>query len=599
MKNNELFRLLILSSILFASSCLGNTYSSHDWYLVGYGSFAQGENYSISTGIKLNKQDDGSFALKDVDFKIGDSFKLVSSSLEFDLTNKLSNDSQSLSTNNIYLDNGNIDILKTGKYSITFEPNKENLIISNGTGTGPNEKATPAKTTIDFFAHGDQHGVTDEDNHGVAKWIQFVKEEMNATVNEDVLISNGDLWQGTYSSNVNYGKMLTEVMSNAGYSSFTLGNHEFDWGEKNIISNKEISTVPFLGANVVNEESEKIVNYAQPYTIVEKGDLKIGIVGTIGKAQQTSITSTCIENVKFNDEINTSIKYAEKLRKEFGCHMVIGSFHAGSSQIVNYLDKLSGEDDYSKRYFDGVFAAHDHQRDVEDNGYIPLANSGNNTTYLAHFALTYENGKVTFSNNEAIPSRAESCSADPIAKEIVDRYCTPEIKNKGKEKVGVVDQTFSMTKEGPNLIAKSVFGKAKEINNEVCISIVNSARANIYAGEVTYADVLDAIPFFNKTIIMKVKGADLTYNAKSNYYFSDDPYQTFDANEEYVIAVFDYLAFHQSTSKKYDYFARSAPFEILNEIDTYPCDLVTEHMKQSSDVIKLADYQTINFSFIK
>ena len=46
-----------------------------------------------------------------------------------------------------------------------------------------------------------------------------------------ILLSSGDMWQGSSESNLTKGLIMTEWMNSLGFVSMTLGNHEFDWGE--------------------------------------------------------------------------------------------------------------------------------------------------------------------------------------------------------------------------------------------------------------------------------------------------------------------------------------------------------------------------------
>lgn len=48
------------------------------------------------------------------------------------------------------------------------------------------------------------------------------------------------MFQGSIYSNSNYGEFLAKCMNNIGFDCFTLGNHEFDWGQKYIQKNRKL-----------------------------------------------------------------------------------------------------------------------------------------------------------------------------------------------------------------------------------------------------------------------------------------------------------------------------------------------------------------------
>ena len=78
-------------------------------------------------------------------------------------------------------------------------------------------------------------------------------------------------------------------MNDQGFVSMTLGNHEFDWGQDDIINNEELANFPFLAINVYSTETNSLVSYCQPSTIAKIGSAKIGIIGAIGSKSGSKI----------------------------------------------------------------------------------------------------------------------------------------------------------------------------------------------------------------------------------------------------------------------------------------------------------------------
>ncbi len=623
MKKTYFLTLISLFSFsLFA--CGGDSNLTYDerFFLVGYGSYVNGLNFEIDSGIELNKLDDredgaiASYRLVDASFNIGDTFIVTNLDKNIILDSSfIDTSSGSFSTNNAAIyegENTQVDILKTGKYDIylnVFKDDVFELRIENGEGTTSNLDVTKPSgdVVINIYANGDQHGVVEEtllDGKllpSMPTYVSYLKEQMNSSVGEDIIISNGDLWQGTYASNFNYGAMLNEIIEEVGYSSFTLGNHEFDWGEEVLKENKINSAVPYLGANVVVRGSETLQNYVQPFTIVEKSGLKIGIIGTIGRTQLTSITSSQVENVDFLNDGEAVEENADRLRKEFGCDIVIACFHNDTSNLRSVIRNLGNISEVSgKRYVDAVFTAHDHIAARGLNNGIPYLNSGNNNKNLSHIALNYNDGVVaTLSYENLITTDLENVKEDEKTREIIDRYCTEEIKEKANTVVATLDETFPDNDEAPKMMAKAVYDYVVSSGeDDIVLSIVNQARADLVKGDITYGQLLDSFPFFNKTLVFNASGMDLISIVSSNYYYSPSTDWEIDGNKTYKIAVCDYLALHQNTQHKYDYFQFSHPINILNTFDKYPCDILNDYLLSFDDVISISDYQTQNYSFL-
>ncbi len=601
-----------LMLVLTLGACDNTAKDKESFYLAGFGSYMNGLNYSIDGGLLFSK-DSSSYVIEDVSLKVGDVFTITNEDKSITAT-KYNENSSALKGNNIYIDeNGEADVLKTGYYTISVNKVKKDYEVSVelAKNTTENIETKPeGKISLDIFANGDQHGVLEETQYNgktlpsMPEYVSFIKDEMSKCEGETLLISNGDLWQGTYESNFNYGALLNEIITEVGYSSFTLGNHEFDWGQEIIKSNMKATSVPYLAANVVYEDTGEPVEYVQPYTIEERAGLKIGIIGIIGRSQFTSITSTMVEDINFLSEENVIKDYSDILRSIYKCDIVIVSMHAGTSAERTLIRSLGTVSSVSgAKYADAVFTAHDHAEAVGTFGDTPYVNSGNNNQNLSHIGLIYENGEVTCSAIENISTENvyQEYEEDSVTRELIDKYCDEDIKSKGSEVAGTIDSDFSDTKEVPNMMAEALYGYAVSEGYNVDLAIVNDGRAKLYEGEVTYSNILDAIPFFNKTVIMEVSGIEMCTVGKSNYYYAPDPSVEFNKTytDTYTIAVYDYLAYHQSTSKIYDNFNYSLEnYKVIDELDKYPCDILFDYMHEIDGVIKAEDYSITNFTFL-
>ena len=106
---------------------------------------------------------------------------------------------------------------------------------------------------VDLYAINDFHGSVNENGNerGILKVGTYLKQKRKQ--DNTLVLSSGDMWQGSIESNYNRGELLTYVMNNVGFDCFTLGNHEFDWGVSVIKDNKQlVSYTKFLGANIYN-----------------------------------------------------------------------------------------------------------------------------------------------------------------------------------------------------------------------------------------------------------------------------------------------------------------------------------------------------------
>ena len=220
--------------------------------------------------------------------------------------------------------------------------------------------------TFTLYTFNDFHGAVNEypsqKHTGLAKFATYLK---NASKEDNVVIvDSGDTFQGSIESNYNNGKLITDVFNYAHVDVHTLGNHDFDWGEDKIESNK--ARVADDGWKMTNLASN-IYDYdfsshtegvfqqdrlGESYYIktLENG-VKIGVVGVIGADQITSICSPLVEDICFKNEIDNVKTMSNKLKTELGCDFVIASVH-GSAADTKGLGLTDVSPVSGKKYVD-------------------------------------------------------------------------------------------------------------------------------------------------------------------------------------------------------------------------------------------------------
>ena len=184
---------------------------------------------------------------------------------------------------------------------------------------------------VDFYVFNDLHGkFCDTSKQPGVDELGTYFEKMSATDDYTVIMSSGDMWQGTAESNLTQGKILTEWMNELGFVAMTLGNHEFDWGQEAIRNNLAVAEFPFLAINIYDVKTNTLVDYATPSIMIERGDIQIGIIGAIGDCY-SSISSDMVEGITFKvgNELTNLVKAeADKLRAE-GADLIVYSLHDG------------------------------------------------------------------------------------------------------------------------------------------------------------------------------------------------------------------------------------------------------------------------------
>lgn len=253
---------------------------------------------------------------------------------------------------------------------------------------------------IDIYYLNDFHGAITESNDqlGFSAIASFIASRKETYPENVIVLAGGDMLQGSALSNYYNGLSTIDIMDVIGFDAFTLGNHEFDWGLDvvtqyfdEIESNGE-ADFPLLGANVFLKGTTTLPDHIDPYTIIEKGDVKIGVIGTMGYGLEYSIATSKVADYEFAYPVPIIEEYAIHLRTVEECDIVIWVGHDTGS-INEDVANLEGDAD-----IDGIFNGHSHSDYA--NGYlgIPSLQSGSNGEYVGYvrFNLDSNNDITSF-----------------------------------------------------------------------------------------------------------------------------------------------------------------------------------------------------------
>lgn len=156
-----------------------------------------------------------------------------------------------------------------------------------------------------------------------AAMIRQVRSE-NAHV---LLLDSGDIFQGSPYFNFYKGKLEIDLMNKMGYDASTLGNHEFDNGSDLLAERICEASFPFLNCNYTFDGSV-LQPLIKPYRIIERGKLKIGVLG-VGIELNGLIDPSKSQNVGWRHPVELAEKTAQYLKNQEGCHYVICLSHLG------------------------------------------------------------------------------------------------------------------------------------------------------------------------------------------------------------------------------------------------------------------------------
>ena len=421
--------------------------------------------------------------------------------------------------------------------------------------------------TVDFYAVNDLHGKLC-DTHiqpGTDELTAYLKTVRSAD-DHSVLLSSGDMWQGSSESNLTRGAIVTDWMNTLGFASMTLGNHEFDWGEEYIEQNHELAKFPYLAINVYERSTDTPVDYCAPSTTVTCGEATVGIIGAVGDCY-SSISPEKVEDVYFKtgSELTALIKNEAKRLRSEGADFIVLSIHDGyagdatgspmatDSMLSDYYDVT-----LSDGYVDLVFEAHTHYYYVKQDkhGVYHLQGGGENE------GITHVEVDVNFAGGDSTVSKAEYVGAgtyktfpsDSLVNDLMQKY---ESQVSAGTKVLGNNSVWRSSQEIRSIIAKLYYEKGVEVwgkDYDVVLGggfLYIRSPYNLNSGEIRYAELQSLIPFDNRIQLCSIKGSDLKSKffeaTNSNYFvhcgeYGESVRRNLDPSATYYVIVDSYTA---------------------------------------------------------
>lgn len=459
----------------------------------------------------------------------------------------------------------------SAKSSVTSVSSSSGSSVASSS-TSTSSTIRPKNVTLDIFAFNDNHGnVKDTQGKGIgiAKLTTFVKDKTKDK--NAILISQGDMWQGSVESNYTKGNLMTEWMNQLGFVSMTVGNHEYDWGKDYIIQNQELANFPTLGINVLNRSNHKRVDYLSPSITFEKAGAKIGVIGAIGNCL-SSISGSKVKDIYFatGDTLTNMVKEeANRLRNTEKCDFIIYSIHGDgkNDEKDSYDVSLS-----TGNYVDLVLEGHTHKAyDYKDEGGVyHVQNYGNNeSVYDITVNLDLEHSSYTLSPtfyDTSYYSNYRNLQEDSTTQNIINKYY--DNFSFAYEELGVIDGF-----KDPNTLRTKVSELYLEVGTQRWGSQYNiilgggymSCRGNgLQAGTVKYSDLSNLFPFDNEIVLCSVKGSDL---ANTQYITGADKY--FVSWTEYGNSVKQNINYNETYYLITDTYSSDYTYNHLTVVDNY------------------------------
>ncbi|MBN2268353.1 MAG: 5'-nucleotidase C-terminal domain-containing protein [Acholeplasmataceae bacterium] len=413
---------------------------------------------------------------------------------------------------------------------------------------------------LDIYYLNDFHGAIEKDspNLGIAYLANYIEQKRLDNPNGTLLLAGGDMLQGSALSNYYQGQSTLTIMDQMKFDAMVVGNHEFDWGievvTQNFLGDQALS-FPLLGANIFHKETNELVDGIDPYTIITRGDVKIGVIGIMGDGLESSIATSKVSGYSFERSLEMVKFYASYLREDENVDYVIVLMHDPGG-INSQIDALSGSENV-----DIIFNAHDHQKNISrlPNGTLTIK-SGSNGQAIGHVRIDLETSQMTGVN---VSSDTLFNTPNAEVQTLIDQY------KLGTDEIfltPIIDAGQYMSKdELTEWVANLMRVRA---NADIAFHNTGGTRASINHGEViNYAKIYEILPFDNVIKSAYILGSEVKKMMADQGLRYSTLKSSFDDQTYYLVATNDYI-----------YDQTSRPF-ITAEQQFYNGDIVRDLMR--------------------
>ena len=383
----------------------------------------------------------------------------------------------------------------------------------------PKSSTNTAKHTI--LHTNDIHGRFVEDEGRVIGMAKFkgLKEQYHP----DLVVDSGDAFQGLPVSNKSKGEEMAKAMNGVGYDAMTIGNHEFDFGYDQLMRLQKQLNFPMVSSNIY-KNGQRVF---QPSTIVNKNNIRYGIVGVTTPETKTKTSPTAVEGVEFKDPLPSVTQAMTDIKNKVDVFVILS--HLGVDKSTKSIwrgDYLIDQLTKSGVFKQPIFVLDGHSHTVIEHGEHygtnnVLAQTGTALANVGRVDFNFQNKKASDVNASLINvADAKDVTADPQIEaqtkkandEFLKETSTVVIPNNTVTFNGERAQARTQETNLGNLItdAMEAYG-AKNFSHQPDFAVTNGGgiRASIEKGKVTENDIITVLPFGNLISQIQVKGSDV------------------------------------------------------------------------------------------
>lgn len=363
--------------------------------------------------------------------------------------------------------------------------------------------------------------------------VAAIKEEAEQDAAAVTLVDVGDALQGSILCSQSEGSEVLSLMNEVGYDYQVFGNHEFDYGMETAQSFIDQSDAEYLGVNFkdLTADEEVFPPYAiQEYTI-DSQTVRIGYVGILTPESIAKGTPKYFQdedgNFIYSLEADTNEQFYETIQNAVdsaiaeGADYIIALGHLGNTGVTegwssrDVIQNTSGIDVFLDGHAHSVIESEEVADKNEDN--VLLTAVGTKLQNLGALVITIgDDGSLQASSHlintvsETEKASESYQSLDTAVKELEDKYSYLMVEE-GNTAYDLciydpVSEDRLIRVQETNLGDYIADAYREGLNADIGIINGGSVRADIEAGDITFLDITNVLPYTGTVDKIKASG---------------------------------------------------------------------------------------------
>lgn len=194
--------------------------------------------------------------------------------------------------------------------------------------------SAPRDYELTILHLGDTNGQVESGQNsgiGYSRFSTILERARTEFGKENVLyLDAGNTFYGSSIAEIDKGESITKILNALNLDAMTLGNNDFNYGEKNIKSLEMRANFKILAANLKKQNGQDFVT---PYIIKNIRGVKVGIFGLVSPNIYDN-ESALLDTITIDEPILSATKTVKELKSQ-GAEFIIALTHLGMNTDTN------------------------------------------------------------------------------------------------------------------------------------------------------------------------------------------------------------------------------------------------------------------------